>query len=141
MGSKRKKVSKKKTISKFGFASPKIKQLKYHETFMVINGKVDKTVRARFTKDELKRMSLRAKKYSMNISDLSKGLPISGKEWESIDERTNWDEYEFITKSGKKIRLLANMKESDMGITRADPSWKPRKKKVLVRAGQTELVF
>ncbi len=138
MSSKRKITSKRKKISKMGFVT---QAPKYTDVFLLEKGKIDKTVKARFTNEEIKTLKARSRKYSAKIDKTDVGTLISNSEWERIDERVNWDQYVLITKSGKKIKLLATFHESNRGIGRADPNWKKRKKKVKEIPGQTRLSF
>lgn len=139
--SKGKKRSKSRSISKLGFAIQKEKIPKtLFAANMIVNGKMDEKIKARFTKKEIAIMKARAKKYNLVINENDVGSRISANEWDRIDSRINWDEYELVLKSGKKVRLLATMKESDKGISRVEPSWKSRKKKEkLVVSGQQRL--
>lgn len=140
MRSKGKTVRKEKRKSKSVLSNPKSKRI-YRDVFLVYNGKLDKTSRARFTNEEIKTMRNRAKKYSYQIGEIQSGIPITGTEWDRFDERQNWDVFELETSKGEKIRLLATNKESNMGFIRSDPSWRKRMKKPIERKGQTTLDF
>ena len=137
---KEKIVSKEKVKSKFGLVSPKQKS-QYRDTVMIIKGKRDESVKARFTRVEIITMKKRAKKYDGTIHRVDVGTPISDSEWEKFDERSNWDEFEYITSSGKKIRLLATLSESNRGVMRADPNWRRKHEALIQREGQTTLEF
>ncbi len=137
---KGKTIRKDKKKSKSSFASPKIKR-PYRDVYLVYKGELDKTSKARFTNQEIKTMRTRAKKYRFEISENEYGIPIAESEWDKFDARLNWDVFELETSKGKKIRLLATLKESNVGYVRADPSWMKRKKKPIEIEGQTTLDF
>lgn len=71
-----------------------------------------------FTLAEIKRMGKRQQKYPERISKDHVGLAISDKEWEDLEERKDWDEFD-VKYQNKRRRILAKPRESTRGFKRS----------------------
>lgn len=71
-----------------------------------------------FSLAEIKRMGKRQKKFPERITEEHLNLPLSDLEWENLEQRKDWDEFDVIYR-GKKRRILAKSRESTRGFKRS----------------------
>ncbi len=71
-----------------------------------------------FSLAEIERMGKRQKKFPERVTKEHLDLPLSDLEWENLEERKDWDEFDVMYR-GKKQRILAKSRESTRGFKRS----------------------